>query len=117
MLDAFPWGAAQAQGLRERGRLLFGIGARLLKSSAEEAEEAGELWSLHDAAVHCSDARSRVLLENAAKETAGRLPRKLSSRLRPMTVIAALAAADLVSGGRSRGRAALAHRLFGSFPR
>ena len=30
MLYPFPWGADAADGLRERGRLLFGIGAQIL---------------------------------------------------------------------------------------
>ena len=30
LLEPFPWGEAQADGLKLRGRLLFGIGARLL---------------------------------------------------------------------------------------
>jgi phytoene synthase len=113
MLDAFPWGAAQIDGFRQRGRLLFGISARLLGSATVEAEKAGELWSLHDGAAHCSDPSSRNLLDEAAIETVRDLPGKMPPRLRPLTVIAALAAA----GGKRRGPVALAHRLFGTFPR
>ena len=109
MLSPFPWRTEQVEGFRERGRLLFGIGARLL-GSADSADTAGELWSLTDGAEHCSDARSRDLLQQAASETPR--PSKANARLRPLTVIAALS----LAGKRGRGRAALAHRLFGSFP-
>jgi phytoene synthase len=113
MLEGFPWGPEQVEGFRQRGRLLFGIGARLVGSAAADAEKAGELWSLHDGAAHCSDPSSRALLDEAARKAARDLPGKTPLRLRPLTVIAALAA----TGERGRGRAALAHRLLGRFPR
>ena len=109
MLAPFPWGLEQVEGFRERGRLLFRIGARLL-GAGEGADAAGELWSLKDGALHCSDPRSRDLLDKAAGEV--RLPRRASPQIRPMTVIAAVAAA----GERGRGLVALLHRLFGTFP-
>ncbi len=34
LLDPFPWNEAQAEALRLRGRILFGIGARLARRSA-----------------------------------------------------------------------------------
>jgi hypothetical protein len=98
---------------------MFGVGARLLGRSAEEGEAAGALWSLVDGAHHCSDPQSRAMLRRrgAALLEAGI---KLMPRvLRPLTVLAALAAADLLREGSGLGRlsAALRHRLFGSLPR
>ena len=117
LMEPFPWNERQAQGLELRGRLLFGIGARLLGGAAEEAEAAGAFWSLVDGAQHCSDAASRQMLLSAAK--AIRLPGKIPRELRPLTVLAAVAVAsarDRVSG-ITRGMAALRHRATGRFSR
>ena len=119
MLEPFPWGVAQADGLILRGRILFGIGARLLGSDAGECEAEGAFWSLADGAVHISDPESREVLQRAAgaklAECRGRSPRGL----RPLTVLAALAAADLVREASGLGRlsAAVRHRLAGTLPR
>lgn len=117
LLEPFPWGEAVATGLRLRGRILFGIGARLLAGSPERAAGAGELWSLVDAANHCSDPRSRALLIDEAGKTVAGLPHRVETELRPLTILAALAASEVCGGGGiRRGAAVLAHRLRGGFP-
>jgi phytoene synthase len=116
LLEPFPWGGPQADGLRLRGRILFGTGARLLGSNAKDAEAAGALWSLVDGAEHCSDSASRDLLLAEARRV--ELPWKISGELRPLTVLAALAASDLKGGsGVRRAAAALSHRIGGTFLR
>ena len=118
LLDPFPWHEAQAGALRLRGRILFGIGARLLGGQPEEAQIAGALWSLADGADHCSDEQSRNFLRREATRAVSELPRKVPLVLRPLTVLAALAAYDVRPAGKlGRGGAAIAHRLTGRFPR
>jgi phytoene synthase len=112
LLQPFPWGEEVAEGLRLRGRILFGIGARLLGDDAALAEAPGELWSLIDGAQHCSDQGSRAdLLKAAASMAVGRVPGKL----RPLTILAALAVASVrdPSSVVARGMAAVHHRLTG----
>jgi hypothetical protein len=112
LLTPFPWDASAAEGLKLRGRVLFGIGARLLGADATLAETPGQLWSLIDGAQHCSDLGSRTELLNAAASMAvGKVPGKL----RPLTVLAALAVASVrdPSSGVARGMAAVHHRLTG----
>ncbi|HZC38360.1 MAG TPA: hypothetical protein VE221_06770 [Sphingomicrobium sp.] len=118
LLEPFPWGEAQAEGLRLRGQILFGIGARLLGGDPRDAEAAGAFWSLADGAVHCSDPQSREYLLSKVCAAFGEIPRRIRVQVRPLTVLAALAAHDVRRGGRlTRVGAALAHRLRGTFPR
>ena len=119
LLAPFPWGRAQADGLQQRGRLLFGISARLLGGRAGDAEVAGALWSLVDGAHHVSDPGSHDVLLADAREALSGLPPRSPLEVRPLTVLAALAAHDVVrgSGGTRRVAAALAHRLRGTYPR
>jgi 15-cis-phytoene synthase len=117
MLEPFPWSESAAEGFALRGRLLFGIGATLLAGRAADAEAAGALWSLVDGATHCSDADSRQMLCAAARTALKDVPRKLPSKIRSLTILAALAAYDLRPGGRlGRVGVALAHRLRGTIP-
>jgi phytoene synthase len=118
-LELFPWGKAQVEGLALRGRILFGIGAKLLGGESTAAEPAGGFWSLADGAAHCSDPESRQLLLNDAQSALADIPKSLPRQLRPMTVLSALAAAELgrKSSGFSRVSAAVRHRLFGTTPR
>jgi len=124
LLAPFPWGEEQAEGLRLRGRTLFGIGARLLGCDSEDGDAAGELWSLVDAARHCSDAQSRGILVDEARAAIGRLPRqRMPKAVRGMTVLAALAAHDALrskpldaGGDFARVAVATVHRLRGTFP-
>lgn len=117
LLAPFPWGDEQADALRLRGRILFGIGARLLHGSPDAAAVAGALWSLVDGASHCSDPQSRQFLLAEARAAVSEVPARMPRNLRPLTVLASLATIDLLRGGKGRGRAALAHRLFGTMPR
>ena len=115
MLEPFPWGESAVRGFDLRGRILFNLGARLLGGDAGDAEAAGALWSLVDGATHCSDAGSRQLLSAAARSTLDEVPQKLPLKIRPITILAALAAYDLrPGGGLGRGGAAIAHRLLGT---
>jgi phytoene synthase len=117
MLDPFPWGEAVAEGFRLRGRVLFGIGAKLLGGDPRDAEAAGALWSLVDGASHCSDAESRQALCSAARASLDEVPSRLPAAIRPLTILAALAAYDLRPGGRlGRVGIAMAHRLRGTIP-
>ena len=117
MLEPFPWTDSVAEGFRNRGRVLFGVGAQLLGAAAREAEAAGALWSLVDGAIHCSDAQSRAALCAAARAAVEEVPRTLPAKVRPLTILAALAAYDLRPGGRlGRVGVALAHRLRGTMP-
>ena len=117
LLNPFPWGDDAAEGLRLRGRVLFGIGARLLGGNSKDAEAAGALWSLVDGATHCSDADSRHFLCGAARSCVDEVPRRLPPAIRPLTILAALAAYDLRPAGRlGRVGVALAHRLRGTIP-
>ena len=119
LLAGIPWGEAQAAGLKERGRLLFGIGAKLLGGRAADGEVAGALWSMADGAAHVSDPGSRDMLLAEARKALAELPTRSSPIVRPLTVLAALAANDLLrgEGGARRVAAALAHQLRGTFPR
>jgi 15-cis-phytoene synthase len=117
LLNPFPWGEPEADGLRLRGRVLFGIGARLLGAEAEVATAAGALWSLVDGAEHCTDPQSHNFLLGEARNAIGPLPPKASPEVRPLTVLAALAAHDMLrTGNLRRVGAALTHRLRGTFP-
>jgi len=116
LLDDFPWGQAQVDGLTVRGSLLFGIGARLLGAEPSAAEDGGIVWSLLDAVGHCSDPQSRSALLNAARKVD--LRTGAPKALRPLTVLVALAMTEITdpSGGLARGMAALRHRATGRFP-
>ena len=117
LLEPLPWGAPVADGLSRRGRILFGIGARLLGAEPSEAEVAGALWSLADGAKFCRDDESREYLIGEARALLNQLPRRFPVTLRPLTSLAALTAYDLRSGGRlGRLGVALAHRLRGTAP-
>lgn len=115
-LESFPWDSAQANGFRERGRVLFSVGARLLGGDPVAAETAGELWSLIDGALHCSDPQSRDYLLHEARSIT--LDLRMPRNLRPLTIITALAVESVrhPSSGIARGIAAAAHRLVGRMP-
>jgi phytoene synthase len=119
LLAPFPRAEEQADALRQRGRILFGIGARLLGARPESSEAAGAFWSLSDGAQHCSDDQSRRFLTDEARRELAALPRKAPGAVRGLTILSALTAADLVREGRPAARlaAAIRHRLLGTFPR
>jgi 15-cis-phytoene synthase len=119
LLEPFPWGHAQAEGMRLRGRILFNVGARLLGDDSDAVGDAGALWSLIDASQHCSSPASRRMLAQEASRALASQRGRLPGRVRPLTILAALSAADLTRAGSSLGRlsAAVRHRLFGTLPR
>jgi phytoene synthase len=118
LFEPFPWDERVADGLRLRGRILFGIGARLLGGKPADTEATGALWSLVDGAEHCSDAASREYLLSEAKSALADVPRYAPPEVRPLTILTALAAHDLRRGSRiGRVGVALAHRFAGSIPR
>ena len=119
LLDPFPWGDRQADGLELRGRILFRLTARRLESDPIDIELAGALWSLVDGARHCSDAGSRAMLLERAGRLGESLPRAPRGPLCALTTMAAVAAHDALGrpAGARRGLAALAHRYRGIFPR
>jgi phytoene synthase len=119
LLQPFPWSEPQSEGLELRGRVLFGTGARLLGSAAQEAETPGALWSLVDGANHCSDPQSREFLMSKAQALLSSMPRKNPRSVRPLTVLGALAAIDLIREGSGLHRlsAAVRHKLMGTLPR
>jgi hypothetical protein len=118
LLAPFPWENDQADGLRLRGRILFGIGARLLGGDPQSAEAAGVLWSLEDGAWHCSDEQSRIFLASRATDAIFQLPLRVPRKLRPLTILSALTAQKIWLGNRfGRGGAAIWHHLTGRFPR
>lgn len=118
LLEPFPWDQSQVDALKRRGGVLFRIGARLLGGDDQAAASAGILWSLVDGARHCSNEASRRILLDEARSSLMAVPRRMPRRLRTLTILGALAAAELShkgDGGR-RLKAALAHRLLGTFP-
>ena len=119
LLEPFPWASLQKDGLKLRGNILFGTGARLLGEEEEGAKTAGAIWSLLDAARHCSDTKSLEFLNEEARSLLGEAKPHLPTRVRPLSVLAALAASDLVSGGSRPSRlvAAIRHSFFGTFPK
>ena len=118
LLEPFPWGEPQEEGLRLRGRILFGIGARMLGAEPQDAEAAGAFWSLVDGAGHCSDAQSREFLLSEARAALAEVPFKFPREIRPLTVLTALAAHDVLRSGKlTRVGVALAHRQRGTMPR
>jgi len=120
LLEAFPWDGRQAEGLALRGGLLFGIGARLLGREAREGEAFGAIWSLVDGVRHCTDPESRDYLIERAQSAVADLPRRrILGELRPLTMIAAFAAYDVLhngAGGWRRVVSALRHSIFGIMP-
>lgn len=118
LLDPFPWGMEQVEALKLRGAILFGTGACLLGSDAE-VRACGALWSLVDGARHCSDPASRELLLEHARALVDDIPAKMPPRVRCLTILGALASAELFHVGDAARRllAALGHRLFGTVPR
>ncbi len=118
LLEPFPWGEEAAKGLRQRGELLFAIGAQIIGYNGTDVEPAGVLWSLSDGAVHCSDPSSREFLRGEALAALARVPRKIARQVRPLTMLTALAAHDVLNRrSATRGFAALGHRLRGTIPR
>jgi len=125
LFTAFPWDVSVAEALWFRGRLLFGLGAKLLGESDDRIEAAGGVWAITDAARHCSDRPSRAFLLREARTLGRSLSRaKFEPALRPLSMLAALAIRDLRTGEPferegTPGRAGMMfrHRFSGRLPR
>jgi phytoene synthase len=104
---------------RARGAALFRYTARLLGDPATAVEDAGEAWALVDLARHCATAADSDIALAAARER--KLPRHWPSRLRPLGMLAVLAARDLdparppweARGAPARMWRMLRHRISG----
>jgi 15-cis-phytoene synthase len=124
LFDPFPWNRRTAEAVAARGRHLFTLAGRLLEGGGEPLERAGALWALVDCARHCSDEPSRQLLMDEARSLAATLENhRFSRRLRPVTLLAALAARDCKRGQPfeaeatpARAFALMVHRLTGRLP-
>ena len=82
-----------------RGGLLFRLSALLLEQPATEVVAAGEAWALVDLARHSIESSDVAAALAAARERP--LPRRWSTKLRPLGMLAALAARDLDRGPES----------------
>jgi len=103
LLSPFPWDDVVADAVTERGRILFGIGARLIGCEAIEGEPLGAVWSLADVARRCSDPESRAFLCHRAKSAIRALHHKpVPAALGPLKMIAARRMYDLLHGDRSK---------------
>lgn len=125
LLDPFPWTPETGEAIWLRGNLLFGLGARLLGQADQHIQNAGGLWALNDVARYCSDPASRAMLSGQARRIAGGMAGvRFPARLRPLSMLAALAVRDCrasepveAEGTCARALAALRHRWTGRLPR
>lgn len=99
MLDPFPWSVETTEGIWFRGVLAFGLAARILGMPNEKLQQAGGLWALADAARYCSDPATRTLLIERARTIArGLAGTRFPARLRPLSMLGALAMRDVARG-------------------
>jgi phytoene synthase len=125
LLEPFPWTMETSEAVWLRGNRLFGLAARALDGGSEQIQAAGGFWALVDAARHCSDAPSRAMLLGQARSFARNLaPVRFPPTLRPLSMLAAIAARDCRrgepferEGAPGRVAAMLRHRLTGRIPR
>ncbi|HEX8307240.1 MAG TPA: squalene/phytoene synthase family protein [Allosphingosinicella sp.] len=104
---------------RARGGLLFQFTARLLGGGEEEVGPAGEAWALVDLARHCATIEDSDIALAAARDRD--LPRRWPPKLRPLGMLAILAARDLdparppweARGAPARMWRMLRHRISG----
>lgn len=125
LFTPFPWDVSVVESIWFRGRLLFGLGAKLLGRTDDRIETAGGYWAIVDAARHCSDETSRNVLVGEGRTLARGLGgAKFEPSLRPLSMLAALAIRDLTKsepfeqeGSAGRIAAMLGHRLSGKLPK
>jgi phytoene synthase len=125
LFDPFPWSGETSEAVWLRGNLLFGLGARVLGEASDEVQVAGGLWALLDVARRCSDASSReILIAQGRAFALGLSGATFAPRLRPLSMLAALAIRDCkrgepfeVEGTPRRAATMLRHRLTGRLPR
>ena len=121
LFEPFPWTVETSEAVWFRGRSLFHLGARVLGHPEEAIQSAGGIWALVDAARHCSDMPSRMmLLEQGRTFARGLAGVRFAWSLRPLSMLAALAVRDLKrgepfepEGTPGRAAAMLAHRFSG----
>jgi len=102
LLAPFPWGAAQADAVAERGRVLFGFSARLLGRKARDGAAMGAIWSLAEAAQFVGDELSREYLSARARLAIRTTARQaVPVELAPLRIIAARRSYDLLHADRS----------------
>ncbi|HEX4799728.1 MAG TPA: squalene/phytoene synthase family protein [Sphingomicrobium sp.] len=124
LFDPFPWTAETSEAIWVRGNLLFGLGGRLLGQADERIQGAGGVWTLVDAARHCSDAESRRMLIDQARKFGRALGRgRFPPPLRSLSMLAALAVRDgrrgepfEPEGTPARALTMLRHRVGGRLP-
>ena len=125
LFDPFPWDPGIGEAIWFRGRQLFAAGAWAIgQATNDDIEEAGGIWAMVDVARHCSDAQSRAMLLDQTRTFARRLGGvRFPSKLRPLSMLAALAIRDSKSGGKleregtpARAAALFRHRLTGRLP-
>lgn len=97
LLSPDPLTAADLDTYAARGRLLFGLSARLIDKAQTNVERAGEGWALADLARHSGDDDDSAAALAAAKD---RLAEDQSwpSVLRPLGMLAMLARRDIARG-------------------
>jgi 15-cis-phytoene synthase len=125
LFDPFPWSIETSEAIWSRGNLLFGLAARVVGAPGEQIQAAGGLWALVDVARHLSDASSREMLLGQARSFAKGLGGSgFTSKLRPLSMLTALAMRDCKRGepfepeGTPRRVALmLRHRFSGRLPR
>ena len=124
LFDPFSWETGTAEAIWFRGRLLFALGAQLLDRTDDAIESAGGLWSLVDAARHCSDPASReMLMRQAGTFARGLRGARFPAALRPLSMLALMAIRDAsrpgsfeAEGTPARAYHMLKHRVTGRFP-
>jgi phytoene synthase len=125
MFDPFPWTVQTSEAIWFRGNLLFGLGARVVGRADERIQGAGGLWTLVDAARHCSDPQSRAMLVEQARSFArGLAGVRFPGLLRPLSTLTVLAIRDCRrgepferEGTPGRAAAMLRHRFSGRLPK
>lgn len=125
MFDPFPWTVQTSEAIWFRGNLLFGLGARVRRRADERIQGAGGLWTLVDAARHCSDPQSRAMLIAQARSFArGLAGVRFPGPLRPLSMLTVLAIRDCRrgepferEGTPGRAAAMLRHRFSGRLPK
>jgi phytoene synthase len=124
MFDPFPWTVQTSEAIWFRGNLLFGLGARVVGRADARIQGAGGLWTLVDAARHCSDPQSRAMLVEQARSFArGLAGVRFPGPLRPLSTLTVLAIRDCRrgepferEGTPGRAAAMLRHRFSGRLP-
>lgn len=125
LFDPFPWTVQTSEAIWFRGNLLFGLGARIIGCADERIQGAGGLWALLDAARHCSDPLSRVILLQQGQSFARGLHGvRFPGPLRPLSMLTLVAMRDCRrgepferEGTPGRAAAMLRHRFSGRLPK